>query len=285
MQFGQDALEQHRQLGGRLVAVVLGQLHHAVLHDVERRFLVSHVIDRPLESAAFDAFRKSGVLVRWPSVRGAPGAAWEWMSGAECLVVGRELALAAPDESCCGAIRGSAERRVGVIIAVASQKANGSRSGGTISPLVALASKSWRGPARVGKGHPRFSFPKKLQGVDHGNLEGGTSLPQQPRPPAPATPRKNSWAPKCWSRHCRPKASSTSGATPAARFSYIYDAFYKQDTIQHVLVRHEQAAVHAADGLCARYRRGEAWLVTSGPGPDERPSRASPRPTWTRSRW
>ena len=29
---------------------------------------------------------------------------------------------------------------------------------------------------------------------------------------------------------------------------YIYDALYKQDTMQHVLVRHEQAAVHAADG-------------------------------------
>ena len=35
---------------------------------------------------------------------------------------------------------------------------------------------------------------------------------------------------------------------PGGAVLYIYDAFYKQDTIQHVLVRHEQAAVHAADG-------------------------------------
>ena len=35
---------------------------------------------------------------------------------------------------------------------------------------------------------------------------------------------------------------------PGGAVLHIYDAFYKQDTIQHVLVRHDQAAVHAADG-------------------------------------
>ena len=35
---------------------------------------------------------------------------------------------------------------------------------------------------------------------------------------------------------------------PGGAVLYIYDALYKQDTIEHVLVRHEQAAVHAADG-------------------------------------
>ena len=34
---------------------------------------------------------------------------------------------------------------------------------------------------------------------------------------------------------------------PGGAVLYIYDALYKQDTIQHVLVRHEQAAVHAGD--------------------------------------
>ena len=33
---------------------------------------------------------------------------------------------------------------------------------------------------------------------------------------------------------------------PGGAVLYIYDALYKQDTIEHVLVRHEQAAVHAA---------------------------------------
>ncbi len=47
---------------------------------------------------------------------------------------------------------------------------------------------------------------------------------------------------------------------------YIYDALYKQDTIQHVLVRHEQAAVHAADGFARATGEVGVALVTSGPG-------------------
>ena len=35
---------------------------------------------------------------------------------------------------------------------------------------------------------------------------------------------------------------------PGGAVLYIYDALYRQDSMQHVLVRHEQAAVHAADG-------------------------------------
>ena len=35
---------------------------------------------------------------------------------------------------------------------------------------------------------------------------------------------------------------------PGGAVLYIYDALYKQNTIEHVLVRHEQAAIHAADG-------------------------------------
>ena len=35
---------------------------------------------------------------------------------------------------------------------------------------------------------------------------------------------------------------------PGGAVLYIYDALYKQDAIEHVLVRHEQAAIHAADG-------------------------------------
>ena len=50
-----------------------------------------------------------------------------------------------------------------------------------------------------------------------------------------------------WSAACRPRASSSSGAILAGRCRRIYDV-YKQNTIEHVLVRHEQAAVHAADG-------------------------------------
>lgn len=46
----------------------------------------------------------------------------------------------------------------------------------------------------------------------------------------------------------------------------LYDALYDCDRIQHVLVRHEQAAVHAADGYARATGRPGVALVTSGPG-------------------
>jgi acetolactate synthase-1/2/3 large subunit len=53
---------------------------------------------------------------------------------------------------------------------------------------------------------------------------------------------------------------------PGGAVLYIYDALYKQDSIQHVLVRHEQAAVHAADGYARATGEVGVALVTSGPG-------------------
>ena len=53
---------------------------------------------------------------------------------------------------------------------------------------------------------------------------------------------------------------------PGGAALHIYDAFYRQDTIQHVLVRHEQAAVHAADGYARATGEVGVALVTSGPG-------------------
>jgi len=53
---------------------------------------------------------------------------------------------------------------------------------------------------------------------------------------------------------------------PGGAVLHIYDAFYKQDSIQHILVRHEQAAVHAADGYARATGDVGVALVTSGPG-------------------
>ena len=36
---------------------------------------------------------------------------------------------------------------------------------------------------------------------------------------------------------------------PGGAALHIYDAIYQQNEVQHILVRHEQAAVHAADGF------------------------------------
>ena len=53
---------------------------------------------------------------------------------------------------------------------------------------------------------------------------------------------------------------------PGGAVLYIYDALYKQESIEHVLVRHEQAAVHAADGYARATGNVGVALVTSGPG-------------------
>jgi acetolactate synthase-1/2/3 large subunit len=47
---------------------------------------------------------------------------------------------------------------------------------------------------------------------------------------------------------------------------FIYDALFNQEQVKHVLVRHEQAAVHAADGYSRSTDKVGVALVTSGPG-------------------
>src|SRR2546421_12633569 len=46
----------------------------------------------------------------------------------------------------------------------------------------------------------------------------------------------------------------------------IYDALFKQNDLRHILVRHEQAAVHAAEGYARSTGKVGVVLVTSGPG-------------------
>jgi len=53
---------------------------------------------------------------------------------------------------------------------------------------------------------------------------------------------------------------------PGGAVLYIYDAIYKQDNFKHILVRHEQAAVHAADAYSRSSNKVGVCLVTSGPG-------------------
>jgi acetolactate synthase-1/2/3 large subunit len=53
---------------------------------------------------------------------------------------------------------------------------------------------------------------------------------------------------------------------PGGAVLYIYDAIYQQDKFQHILVRHEQAAIHAADAYSRSSNTVGVALVTSGPG-------------------
>ncbi len=53
---------------------------------------------------------------------------------------------------------------------------------------------------------------------------------------------------------------------PGGAVLHIYDAIFKQKDVKHILVRHEQAAAHAADGYARATGKPGVVLVTSGPG-------------------
>ncbi|HWI13974.1 MAG TPA: acetolactate synthase 3 catalytic subunit [Burkholderiales bacterium] len=53
---------------------------------------------------------------------------------------------------------------------------------------------------------------------------------------------------------------------PGGAVLYLYDELFKQTKVKHVLVRHEQAAVHAADGYSRSTKKVGVAMVTSGPG-------------------
>ncbi|MEO7743120.1 MAG: acetolactate synthase 3 catalytic subunit [Usitatibacter sp.] len=53
---------------------------------------------------------------------------------------------------------------------------------------------------------------------------------------------------------------------PGGAVLHIYDAIFRQKDVKHILVRHEQGAVHAADGYARATGKPGVALVTSGPG-------------------
>ena len=53
---------------------------------------------------------------------------------------------------------------------------------------------------------------------------------------------------------------------PGGAALHIYDAIFRQQRVEHILVRHEQAATHMADGYARATGRPGVVLVTSGPG-------------------
>ena len=55
---GEDALKQHGQLFSFLMAVVLHQLHHAVLDDIQSGFLIAYVVQAALECPFFNVFEE-----------------------------------------------------------------------------------------------------------------------------------------------------------------------------------------------------------------------------------
>ena len=125
-------------------------------------------------------------------------------------------------------------------------------------------------PASRGRGKVhRWFFVREIHRGD--DMESSaTSLKRAPAaapaPPAPAEPNGSEILVRC----LQAENVRYLWGYPGGAVLYIYDALYKQETIQHVLVRHEQAAIHAADGYARATGEVGVALVTSGPGRDER---------------
>jgi acetolactate synthase-1/2/3 large subunit len=93
-------------------------------------------------------------------------------------------------------------------------------------------------------------------------LKRTASAQAQPRPSTSAEPNGSEILVRC----LQAEGVEVLWGYPGGAVLYIYDALYQQDTIRHVLVRHEQAAVHAADGYARATGEVGVALVTSGPG-------------------
>ena len=72
---------------------------------------------------------------------------------------------------------------------------------------------------------------------------------------------------------------------PGGTALHVYDAIFRQDKIEHILVRHEQGATHAADGYARATGKPGVVLVTSGPGATNAPLLESQQPSWTLFQW
>ena len=96
------------------------------------------------------------------------------------------------------------------------------------------------------------------------NKRVSSLLAQNPTPPAAPAPELN--GSEILVRCLQAENVKFMWGYPGGAVLYIYDALYKQQTIEHVLVRHEQAAVHAADGYARATGEVGVALVTSGPG-------------------
>jgi acetolactate synthase-1/2/3 large subunit len=64
----------------------------------------------------------------------------------------------------------------------------------------------------------------------------------------------------------RHEGITTAFGYPGGAILNIYDEIYKQDFFEHILARHEQAAIHAADGYARASGKVGMAFVTSGPG-------------------
>jgi acetolactate synthase-1/2/3 large subunit len=131
-------------------------------------------------------------------------------------------------------------------------------------PPMALASSPEASPQGLTKGHPRFFVSEILERfiMDNHKAETASVTAAAGQPPV----SEELMGADIMVRALQAEGVKHIWGYPGGAVLYIYDALYRQNTIQHVLVRHEQAAVHAADGFARATGEVGVALVTSGPG-------------------
>ena len=131
-------------------------------------------------------------------------------------------------------------------------------------PLMSLVSSPDTASQEWVKGHPRFFVREILERlimeISKAEMASAAAAANQ------TPPSEQLMGAEILVRALQAEGVKYVWGYPGGSVLYIYDAFYKQDTIQHVLVRHEQAAVHAADGYARATGDVGVALVTSGPG-------------------
>lgn len=112
------------------MSIVLGQLHHAVLHDVQGRLVLANVVERPLESAFFNTFQEIRELEVRGQVSGAKLRSVENSKNLRANSAAQFLNLVQIIALTFGKIAFVANSWLGsAIMRAANQKANGSQFG------------------------------------------------------------------------------------------------------------------------------------------------------------
>eukprot|EP01041_Mallomonas_annulata_P019110 gene19110-38317_t len=153
---------------------------------------------------------------------------------------------------CCSAI----------ILAALQNTANGSGSGGVCARSWPLVSSLDTAPQGLVKRHPRYFVREILERfimeINKAELASAAA--------ATGTATQELRGAEILVKALQAEGVKYIWGYPGGAVLHIYDALYKQNTMQHVLVRHEQAAVHAADGYARATGDVGVALVTSGPG-------------------
>src|SRR5574337_237981 len=249
----QDALEQQRQLGRGTVGVAFGQPDHRVLDDVQRGVVVADGVHDPLEGALLDAleevrqfsFARQGLLPYRPRPERRPAMRVIIASGRLDAEAARGDAIIRMLTERCWSEAGPPDRRGG-------------------NDSIAQAPTP---PHEGGRQGHRWFFVREIhRGSCMEMSAADVKRAAMAHPNSPVSPPAELNGSQIVVRCLQAEGVKYVWGYPGGAVLYIYDELYKQDAIEHVLVRHEQAAVHAADGFARATGEVGVALVTSGPG-------------------